>query len=223
MASPKLIRFRERLARQGVLATLRKSFGDHVFRHSASVMVTLDSADARPGRVRMNSDMRMIEVRDPADLPPLCPFLAHRHTDFVAMLHAGKRGFFVLRNDQAVGCAWVALTDHHDARMREHYPVAPGEAYHYSWLLDPAERPRGTALAFFRWMLTRLRDQGFTRFFGVIDRDNRASYRVHQRFGYREAGLLIRHVHLFRQHVTLTSRYKGTLGLYDERLGRRAS
>lgn len=220
MPETRLDKLRTRLAENGLAATLRKAFGDHVFRHSASVMLEVESAAARPGRVRLDPDMRMVEVRAAAELPPLGSFLARRRDDFLAMLAAGKRGYFVLRNEAAVGCAWVALSDHHDPRMRERYPVARGEAYHYSWLLAPEERPRGTALVFFRWMLVTLRDQGFTRLFGVIDRDNRASYRVHQRFGYRETGLLIRHIHLFRQHVTLMKRYDGTLGLYDQRLGR---
>jgi L-amino acid N-acyltransferase YncA len=223
MADGGLQRLRARLATQGAWPTLRKAFGDHVFRHSASVMMELHGADARVGRVRIDDGMELIVLRKGDAVPPLCPWLSHRHGDFAAMLAAGKLGFFVLRHEVAVGCAWAALSDHHDARMREHYRVAPGEAYHYSLLLDPAERPRGTAMPFVRWMVVELRAMGIDRMFGVIDRDNRASYRIHQHIGYRESGMLIRHFHVLRRRWTRMTRYEGTLGLADPRLGRRPS
>lgn len=222
MTEGKLRRLRGRLAREGVAGTLRKAFGDHVFRRSDSVVVALNLAEARFGAGRPGQDMIFTVRRTGDPVPPLCPFLAPRQADFAAMLAAGKMGVFVLRDGMAVGCAWLALSDHHDARVREHYPVAPGEAYHYSWLLDPAERPRGTALLFVRWTLHLLHEMKIQRVFGVIDRENRASYRIHQHFGYRESGMLVRHFHLFHFRWTRMSSYAGELGLAAPRLRSRS-
>ncbi|WBH17821.1 hypothetical protein [Sphingomonas radiodurans] len=223
MAEGKWRALRQRIARDGLPATLRKAIGDHVFRHSASVVMELRREDARLGPVRADGSIRFVILRDDDEVPPLCPFLAHRRRDFIDSLAIGKLGFFVLRHEIAVGCAWVALSDHHDSRMRERYRVAPGEAYLYSWLLDPVERPRGTALMFARWVMQVLLGMAVERMFCVIDRDNRASYRIHQHFRYRESGLLVRHFHLLHLRWTLMSRYKGTLGLRDPARGRRAA
>lgn len=222
MADGRWRALRRRLARDGLPATLRKAIGDHVFRHSASVVMELRREDARIGPIRPNESLRFAILRDGDEVPRLCRFLSHRREDFIASLAGGKLGFFVLRDDVAVGCAWVALSDHYDSRMRERYRVAPGEAYHYSWLLDPAERPRGTALLFARWLMQALLEMGVERMFGVIDRDNRASYRIHQHFRYRESGLLVRHFHLLHLRWTRMSRYDGTLGLHDPMPGQTA-
>ena len=220
MGDGKLQRLRQRLVREGLGKTLRKAAGDHLFRSSDSVVMEMDLTAARLGAVRPGPGITFIALRTGDPLPPLCPFLASRLNDFDAMLAAGKMGMFVLRDGTAAGCAWIALTDHHDARVREFYSVAPGEAYSYSWLLDPAERPRGTALLFVRWTLRLLQDMGIGRVFSVIDRRNRTSYRIHQHFGYREAGMLVRHFHLFRVRWTRISTYTGTLGLADPRPSR---
>lgn len=220
MTERKWQRLRSRLAHEGALPTIRKAFGDHVFRHSASVVLELRNTAARLAPVRPDPDMRLVVLRRGDPVPPLCPFLAHRRADFDAMLRDAKLGFFALRDDLAVGCAWVALSDHHDRRTREHYAVASGEAYHFSWLLDPAERRRGTALLFARWMIETLREMGIRRSFAVVDRNNRASYRVLQRFGYRECGTLVRHFNIMHTCWTRVSTYRGTLGLSDPRLGR---
>lgn len=223
MAEGKLRRARDRLAREGLGPTVRKAIGDHLFRQSASVVLELRDHTSPLGQVRLEPGMRNVLLRKGDTVPPLCPFLAHRRADFEAMLAADKVGFLILRDGTTVGCAWVALSDHHDAKAREHYPVAPGEAYHYSWLLDPLERPRGTALPFVRWVLGTLRDMGIHRTFAVVDRDNRPSYRVLQRFGYRECGMMVRHIYVLHTRWTRLSRYDGTLGLRDPRFGRNAS
>ncbi|ONF96097.1 GNAT family N-acetyltransferase [Sphingomonas jeddahensis] len=216
----RLRRLRRRLVREGLGETLRKAAGDHLFRSSGSVVMELDLIAARLGAVRPGPGITFTTLGTGDPLPPLCPFLAPRRNDFAAMLAAGKMGLFVLRQGIATGCAWIALTDHHDARVREFYPVAPGEAYGYSWLLDPAERARGTALLFVRWALCLLQNMGIRRVFSVIDRRNRTSYLIHQHFGYREAGMLVRHFHLFRVRWTRMSPYAGTLGLADPRPSR---
>jgi RimJ/RimL family protein N-acetyltransferase len=223
VAERKWQRLWSRLAREGALPTARKAFGDHMFRQSASVVLELRDATAPLAPVRTDPDMRLLVLRCGDAVPPLCPFLAHRRADFAAMLRDAKLGFFALRNDVAVGCAWVALSDHRDSRTREHYAVAVGEAYHFSWLLDPAERRRGTALVFARWMVGTLREMGIHRSFAVVDRNNRASYRVLQRFGYRECGTLVRHFNIMHTCWTKVSTYRGTLGLSDPRLGRRSA
>jgi RimJ/RimL family protein N-acetyltransferase len=223
MAERKWQRLRSRLAREGALPTVRKVFADHVFRHSASVVLELRDTTAPLAPVRPDPDMRLVVLGRGDAVPPLCPFLARRRADFEAMLAGAKLGFFVLRHNVAVGCAWVALSDHHDSRTREHYVVAVGEAYHFSWLLDPAERRRGTALLFARWMVGTLREMGIHRSFAVVDRNNRASYRVLQRFGYRECGTLVRHFNILHSCWTKVSKYHGTLGLSDPRRGRRAA
>lgn len=202
---------------------MRKAVGDHVFRQSASVMLELRDTGAPLGAVRLDPGVRLLLLRCGDILPPLCPFLAHRRRDFEAMLADGKLGFLVLRDGTAVGCAWASLSDHHDRKAREHYPVAAGEAYHYCWLLDPAERSRGTALPFARWMLSTLHGMGIRRTFAVVDRSNRASYRILERFGYRECGMLVRHLYLLHTRWTHLSRYRGSLGLYDPRPGRRTA
>lgn len=221
MADRALRRFRDRLARDGAWSAIRKALRDHLYRSSDSVVMEVDPRTIRFGAARPTPGLTFAVLRAHDEVPPLCPFLAHRRGDLAGMLTAGKIGVFVLRDGVAVGCAWLALSDHHDARVREFYPVVPGEAYHYSWLLDPAERTRGTALIFVRWTLQWLRAEDIVRAFGVIDRDNRASYRIHQHFGYREAGMLVRHFHLFHVRWTLMSRYQGELGLTDPRRGRR--
>lgn len=157
-----------------------------------------------------------------AALPPLCAWLAPRARAFAAMCRAGKVGLFVLRDGVAVGCAWLALDDHHDRGSREFYRVMPGEAYHYCWLVEPAERPRGGALGLSRYALHVLGELGIERQFGVIDRDNRASYQIQRHFGYRECGIRVRHFHLFHQRWTRVSRYQGTLGLHPAAQGKRA-
>lgn len=169
--------------------------------------------DVRAGRVNPSDGITFCIVRRGESLPPLCPWLAPRADDFAAMLASDKIGLFVLRNEAAVGCAWASLSDHHDPRVREHYAVAPGEAYQYCWLLDPVERPRGTAMVFVRWSLGMMRALGIGRQFMVVDRENHASYRVMQHFGYRECGRLVRHRHLFRLRWTSVHPYDGTLGI----------
>lgn len=213
-------RLRRRIARDGLRATVAKFVGDHVYRSSDSVVLECHwrRVRAAPPRSQPGMDFRMVRRGEAA--PPLCPWLAPRRRDFAAMLEAGKVGLFVLRDGVAVGCAWMALSDHHDARVREHYPVGPSEAYQYSLLLDPAERPRGTAMIFMRWTFGIMPLLGVERLFVVVDRENHASYRVLQHFGYREAGTLVRHRHLFHWRWTRMSAYRGTLGIAGPRQAR---
>lgn len=207
-------RLRARVAERGIGRTLAKAFGDHVFRATTSVML-----DYRPEwkAVAPNSALppavRFVTIRTPDAVPPLGSWLAARAADFSAMLAAGKIGLFVLHDERAVGCCWIALADHHDARARESYPVPPGEAYHYCLLVDPARRA-ALALPLCREALALLRGLGIRRQFCVIDRMNRPSFQIHLRFGYRECGVRVRHFHLFGRRWTRLSRYRGTLGLH---------
>lgn len=199
-----------------------KLLGDHVFRHSASVVLECrpEWQNAAPARSIPGIAFQM--VRRGETLPPLCPWLAGRHADFWSMLDAGKIGLLAVRDGQAVGCVWLSLEDHHDPKSHEHYPVAPGEAYQFCALTEPSERRRGTTLALGRFGLTAMRELGIHRLFGVVDRHNRASYQVMRYFGYRECGMLVRHFSILHTRWTRVSRYAGTLGLDGERPAKRA-
>lgn len=214
MADHPFYRLRRRLAERGAWSTLRKAWGDHVFRSSESVILECRPEWLQLAAPHAGGALTYVAAGKGDDLPPMDPWLAPRAADFRSMLAAGKRGLFVLRDGKAVGCAWVALADHHDAEARESYPVAPGEAYHYCWLVEPGERRRGTGLALARFALAWLRDAGIRRQFGVVDRANRASYRVLSHFGYRECGMRVRHLYLLHTRWTRQSRYGGTLGLH---------
>lgn len=192
-------------------ARLRKAWGDHVYRSSESVMLECRREWVRAG-TGVSDGLTFVTVRNADALPSPGTWLAPRLPAFADMCRAGKLGLFVLRDGRAVGCAWLALSNHSDARSREFYPVGPNEAYHYCWLVEPAERNRGTALHLCRYVLRTLGELGIERQFGIIDRDNRASYQVQRHFGYSECGVRIRHFHLFHQRWTQVSRYEGTLG-----------
>ena len=218
-ARPALTRLTARLSERGLRATLAKVVGDHVFRLSTSVILECRAEWLRAARPATDR-YAYAAVDQDAPIPPLCPWLAHRAAAFATMRDEGKLGFFILRDRVAVGCAWLSLTDHHDPEAREFYPVAPGEAYHYCWLVDPAERARGAGLALARYALTQSRARGITRLFGVVDRANRASYRVLQHMGYRECGVKVHHLYLLHRRFTWTRGYAGILGLYEQRKGR---
>jgi RimJ/RimL family protein N-acetyltransferase len=222
MAESLPARLRRRVAEQGLGHTVLKLLGDHVFRHSASVVLECRSEwqNAAPARPVPGLDFMVVRQNDA--LPPLCPWLGPRRADFQQMLTDGKVGLFALRDGQAVGCVWLSLKDHHDPKSREHYPVAPGEAYQFCALTEPSERRRGTTLALGRFGLTAMRQLGVHRLFGVVDRQNRASYQVMRYFGYRECGMLVRHFCIFHTRWTRVSRYAGTLGLRGPGKGKRA-
>ncbi len=107
---------------------------------------------------------------------------------------------------------WVALSDHHDPASREYYPVAPGEAYHYCWMVDPTSRRTNVGIPLCRYVMATLAKRGIERQFGVVDRVNRASYLIQQRFGYRECGVRVKHYVVCGARFTRLSRYEGTLG-----------
>ena len=210
----RLQRLRQRIAQRGPRATIAKAWGDHVFRHSASVI--LEYHRVWGGRVtppEPRAGQSFAVVRDPAEMPPLCAWLNPRADDFARMAAKGKVGLFVLRDGVAVGCAWMALSDHHDPASREFYPVSAGEVYHYCWLVEPGHRSQGAALPLARYMMALCAQLGISRQFGVVDRVNRASYRILQHYGYRECGQLVRHLYILGTRWTVQSRYAGTLGL----------
>jgi GNAT superfamily N-acetyltransferase len=214
-----LAKMSARVAERGWRGAAAKLVADHVFRLSTSVILECRADWLRVARPDARA-YRFVLCRDGDALPPLCAWLAHRARAFGAMLAEGKVGLFMLRDGVAVGCAWLALSDHHDREAREFYAVAPGEAYHYCWLVDPAERSRGGGLALARYALTQIREMGVSRSFGVVDRVNRASYRVLSHMGYREAGVKVHHLYLLHRRFTWTRPYRGTLGLSDDRRGR---
>lgn len=215
-------RLRRRVAEQGLGHTVRKLIGDHVFGHRASVVLECRPEWQNVARDRSAPGLDFLMVRHPAPLPPLCPWFAPRRASFQQMLAEGKIGLFALRGGQAVGCVWLSLEDHYDPDAREHYPVAPGEAYQFCTFTEPSERRRGTTLALGRFGLTAMRDLGIHRLFGAVDRRNRASYQVMRYFGYRECGILVRNFRLLHMRWTRVSRYSGTLGLSTPDKGKRA-
>ena len=210
----RLTRLHQRLRDRGLRGTLTKLFADHVFRSSESVILEIDLRAGRFGHAAdLPAGVSIIMARTPGDLPALGAWLAPRAPAFRTMLAAGKVGIFAVQNGQAIGCAWCALSDHHERDAREFYRVMPGEAYTYCWLVDPAWRRSNVALPLCRFTFNRLRAMDVRRAFCVIDRVNRASYRIQSHFGGRETGVRVRHYHLFRQRWTRMSRYDGVLGL----------
>jgi RimJ/RimL family protein N-acetyltransferase len=216
-----MARIAGRLRDRGVVATLRKAFADKVFRHSTSVMIELRPEWHQPGRNEIRPDWLSFAVaRQPADLPPLCDWMAWRRGDFRDMLNEGKVGIFALRDGVAVGCAWFSLSDHRDTRSREFYAVGPNEAYHYCWMIDPALRRSNIALPFGRFMLKTLGEMGIGRRFGLVDRANRTSYVLQARFGYRECGIKVMHYVIFGSRWTRIAHYEGLLGPLEPRAAR---
>lgn len=216
MTATALGRLVDRARARGLKATAAKVFQDHVYRRSSSVIMEYRHEwGGGPGLVftpPRDMTFTMVEPGDP--VPPLGPFLAWRRADFEGMLAAGKVGMFIADEVGAFGCVWLSYSDHRDAASREFYRVAPTEAYHYCWLLDPARRRSTAALDTMRFMFAVARKRGIVRQFGVIDRINRPSYQIHKRFGYREAGIEVIHLYLLRTRWTFTRPYRGTLGLY---------
>ncbi|HEX8446361.1 MAG TPA: GNAT family N-acetyltransferase [Sphingomonas sp.] len=206
-------RLARRIRERGVTATLRKAWSDHVFRRSTSVIVEYHP-DQRPlgPNDQTGTGLSFAELRAGDAVPPLCAWMAYRAADFAAMLTQGKIGVFALRNGVAIGCAWIALDDHHDPLSREHYAVGPKEAYHYCWMVDPAQRRTNVGISLCREVLRLLASMGIERQFGVVDVVNRASYLIQYRFGYRECGRKVLHYHLLGMRWTRYGRYQGTLG-----------
>ncbi len=192
---------------------MAKAWRDHVFRHSVSVIVEYRREwGGRSTHPIPRAGQSFVTAHTPAQVPPLCPFLAHRAGDFARMTTEGKIGLFVLEQDVAVGCAWLSRADHHDREARELYRVGPGEAYHYCWLVAPDQRARAS-MALARYVMAVTAEMGIARQFGVVDRVNTASYRVQMHYGYRECGQLVRHFYLLGIRWTRFGTYRGTLGL----------
>ena len=216
MTAAVLGRLAARARERGWRATAAKVFEDHIYRRSSSVIMEYRAEwGGGTGREFTPADglsYRLVEPGDP--VPSLGPWLARRRADFERMLAEGKVASFVSDEAGAFGCLWLSFDDHRDAESREFYRVAPGEVYHYCWLLDPDRRKSSAALNMFRFTLAYARRRGVTRQFGVIDRINRPSYQIHKRFHYREAGIEVIHLYLLRTRWTFTRRYEGQLGLY---------
>lgn len=216
MTAAVLGRLVARAKERGVRTTLVKAFEDHVYRRSSSVIMEYRREwGGNVGREFTPADGFSYVVVEPGQpVPALGPWLEHRRADFERMLADGKVGSFVADDDGAFACLWLSFSDHRDAASREFYRVAPGEVYHYCWLLDPERRRSSVALNMFRFTLAYARRRGANRQFGVIDRINRPSYQIHRRFQYREAGVEVIHLYLLRTRWTFTRRYQDQLGLY---------
>jgi hypothetical protein len=216
MTAAVLGRLVTRARERGLGATAKKVFEDHIYRRSSSVIMEYRAEwGGGTGREFVPTDGLTYQIVEPGQtVPPLGPWLARRRGDFERMLADGKVGSFVSDADGAFGCLWLSFEDHRDRESREFYRVAPGEVYHYCWLLDPGRRKSNAALNMFRFTLAYARSRGVTRQFGVIDRVNRPSYQIHKRFHYREGGTEVIHLYLFRTRWTFLRPYEGTLGLY---------
>lgn len=209
-------RLASRARERGLAATARKIFDDHIYRRSSSVIMEYRREwGGGIGREFEPADGFRYQIVEPGGtIPALGSFLARRRADFEGMLREGKVGAFVSDEDGAFSCLWLSFDDHRDAASREFYPVASGEVYHYCWLLDPEKRRSNVALNTMRYMFYYAKRRGVSRQFGVIDRVNRASYQIHKRFHYREAGIEVIHLYLLRTRWTFTRTYQGELGLY---------
>lgn len=221
MTAAVLGRLVARARERGLRAVARKVFEDHIYRRSSSVIMEYRCEWGRDtGRDFVPADGLNYGIVEPGQpVPPLGRWLARRRGDFERMLGDGKVGSFVSDEDGAFGCLWLSFDDHRDRASQEFYRVAPGEVYHYCWLLDPDRRKSNAALNMFRFTLAYARGRGVTRQFGVIDRVNRPSYQIHKRFHYREAGIEVIHLYLFRTRWTFTRPHEGQLGL-DPSAGR---
>lgn len=206
-----------RVRESGLRGTLSKAFADHVYRRSTSVVLEYRRNWGDLGRdFDPPPDLTFTTVTPEDSLPPLGRWLARRENDFRDMLANGKTGVFASDASGAVACVWLAFSDHHDARSREFYPIAPGEAYHYCWLVDPDRRRSTIAMSLCRHVFAYLRGIGVERQFGVVDRVNRPSFTILKRFGYRECGVEVIHLYLLRTRWTWTRRYAGDLGLLPD-------
>lgn len=208
-----LARLHDRVRTRGVGGTLAKLWRDRVFRRSTSVVVEYRPEWRSVAENRFSPDWLSfvtVGVGDP--LPPLGEWLGRRRAGFEAMLDAGKVAVFAVVDGVAVACVWLSFDDHHDPVSREHYPVAPGEVYHYCWLVDPECRRRNVTHPLSRHVLNMLAARGIVRQFGVVDRENRASYVIQTRFGYRECGIKVMHYVVFGSRWTRILRYDGVLG-----------
>ncbi|WP_375285636.1 hypothetical protein [Sphingomonas sp.] len=216
MSTAVLGRLVARARERGLSATARKLFEDHVWRRSSSVIMEYRREwGGGVGREFEPADGFRYEMVEPGQpVPPLGRFLARRRGDFERMLADRKVGAFVSDEEGAFSCLWLSFEDHRDPESREFYAVAPGEVYHYCWLLDPEKRKSNAALNMMRYVFAYAKRRGVTRQFGVIDRVNRPSYQIHKRFHYREAGIEVIHLYLLRTRWTFTRPYKGELGLY---------
>lgn len=213
-ALPLRARIGGRVRRLGWRATLAKFFADHVYRRSSSVMLEYHRGwQQRASEFAPPPGLTFVAVEPGEPLPALCPWLAHRGPAFARMLAAGKSGVFVCAGDVAIGCAWIAYADHRDAQAREFYAVAPGEAYLYCWLLDPAHRRSQAGLALARFTYAMLERRGIDRQFVIVDRVNRSSFTIQRRFGFRECGIEVIHLYLLHTRWTWQRRYTGELGL----------
>ncbi|MES2054386.1 MAG: hypothetical protein V4564_00480 [Pseudomonadota bacterium] len=207
-----------RVRELGFAATLRKLFADRIMRRSTSVIVEYQAGWSTVGDGAQSPPwLSFVIVRQGEPLPPLNDWLAWRDAGFAAMQAAGKVAIFALDDGIAIGCVWLALADHHDPVAREHYPVREREAYHYCWLVDPADRRRNVALPMCRYMLNNFANLGVDRSFGVVDRVNRPSYLIQLRMGFRERGVKVVHYHLFGWRWTAMSRYDGVLGTVNSK------
>lgn len=218
MSTAVLGRFAARARERGLRATAVKFWEDHLYRRSSSVIMEYRRKwGGGIGRPFVPEDGFTYQVVEPGQpVPPLAGFLARRRADFESMLAEGKVGCFVSDDNGAFGCLWLSLSDHRDPASREFYRVAPGEVYHYCWLLDPDRRRSNVALNMFRFILAYAIGRGAQRLFGVIDRVNRPSYQIHKRFKYREAGTEVIHLYLLRTRWTFLRPYTGELGLYPD-------
>lgn len=202
-----------RLRSEGLAATARKFWRDHVFRITHSVVVEYRQG-WRPVKAgsEMPANLEFVVIEGNSAVPPLCDWLAWREPAFRQMLAAGKTGLMILVEGVAVACAWISFTDHRDRKAHEFYRVPPGEAYHYCWLVDPGCRNSQIGLILCRRTMQFLAERGITRQFGIVDLTNAASYLIQIFFGYRECGTKITHYYILGTQWTRVSAYAGLLG-----------
>ncbi len=205
-------RIANRLREAGLGATLRKAVRDHLFHASDSVIVEYRRGWGEVRRLQPAAGLRLVVLRGSDPVPPLCDWMAWRAPEFERMLAESKTGIFLLDGDRAIGCAWFSLADHHDPAAGEHFRVLPGEAYHYCWMLDPAERRGNAGTTLLREVMAVLDALGIERQFGVVDIENRASYLLQYRYGYRECGRMVTHYRLLGRRFVRIRAYRGTLG-----------
>jgi L-amino acid N-acyltransferase YncA len=110
-------------------------------------------------------------------------------------LEAGDRLVVGELAGRIVYYAWV-MYGQMDMGMREYAPLRPDQAYTYKLFTVADCRGRGICPAYYEWLKRELRDAGYGSVLAWVEAGNRASLRVHDRAGFRQAGT-IWHARLF--------------------------
>jgi len=98
--------------------------------------------------------------------------------------------------------AWV-MYGQMDMGMRDYAPLRADQAYTYKLFTVADCRGRGICPAYYEWLKRELRDAGYRSVLAWVEPGNRASLRVHERAGFRQAGTIWHARFMFRSYPVL--------------------